>query len=282
MLRLAVATRAETYDRLVEPLAERDVAVEHVQTRERAIDLTGEADFDPDRFDVGYVFPPRLMEGGVADATLDIPWINDRDAILRSRNKAETYARLERAGIPVPETTMLSNPVDRETVAATFERFEAPVVVKPNSATRGLGVTRVSDPDALVGVADTFQALHESPVVGDRSFLVQSFVKGATDYRLMVIDGQCVGGVRRSGAGWTHNVHRGGIAEGVDPGVDLRALAEGVAETLEIPLLGVDVLVNDDGPVVVETAARPTWDDASKYDGDVYDRLTALIRETAG
>jgi ribosomal protein S6--L-glutamate ligase len=281
MLRLAVATRAETYDRLREPLAERDVAVEHVQTRERAIDLTGEPDLEPDRFDVGYVFPPRLMEGGVADAFLEIPWINDREAILRSRNKAETIARLERAEIPVPETTMISNPVDRETVAATFDRFDGTVVVKPNSATRGLGVTRVADSDALVGVADTFQALHESPVVGDRSFLVQSFVPEATDYRLMVVDGHCVGGVRRSGSGWTHNVHRGGSAEGVDPPTELRSLAERVAETLDVPLLGVDLLVNDDGPVVVETAARPTWDDAAKYDTDVYDRLGALIRATA-
>jgi ribosomal protein S6--L-glutamate ligase len=281
MLRLAVATRAETFDRLREPLAERDICVEHVQTRERAIDLSGEPDLDPDRFDVGYVFPPRLMEGGVADALLSIPWVNDREAILRSRNKAETLARLERAGIPVPETTLVSNPVDRETVAATFERFDPPVVVKPNSATRGLGVTRVGDPDALVGVADTFQALHESPVTGDRSFLVQEFRAEATDYRLMVVDGHCVGGVRRSGSGWTHNVHRGGAAEGVDPSPELRELAEGVAETLSIPLLGVDVLVNDDGPVVVETAARPTVDDVAKYDADVYDRLATLVRETA-
>jgi ribosomal protein S6--L-glutamate ligase len=97
----------------------------------------------------------------------------------------------------------------------------------------------------------------------------------------MVIDGHCVGGVRRSGSGWTHNVHRGGEAEGIAPPADLRELAEAVAETLSIPLVGVDVLVNDDGPVVVETAARPTVDDASKYDSDVYDRLGALIRETA-
>jgi ribosomal protein S6--L-glutamate ligase len=38
--------------------------------------------------------------------------------------------------------------------------------------------------------------------------------------------------------------------------------------------------VTDDRVVVGETNARPTVDDAEKYEPDFYDRLADLVRET--
>ena len=146
MLRLAVATDAETLERIRGPLADRDIEAVHVPTRERVQplseplldggdDLDHLADVDVD-VDVGFVYPPRIMEGGVADALLEVPWVNDREAILRSRNKAETLARLGRAGLPIPDSVHVSNPVGEADLQRVFERFEPPVVVKPNSAIR--------------------------------------------------------------------------------------------------------------------------------------------------
>jgi ribosomal protein S6--L-glutamate ligase len=281
MLRLAVATRAETYERIREPLAERGIEIEHVASRERALPLTAH-DERLDGFDAGFVYPPRLMEGGVVAAGLDVPWVNDRDAVLTSRNKGEVLTRLAAADVPVPKTVMLSDPVDEERLRETFADFDEPVVVKPNSATRGVGVTKVGDADSFVGVTDYLDLIHQFPAAADRSFLVQEYLDGAADYRLMVVDGTCVGGVRRhADGGWKHNVHRGAAATGVDPDPELRALAERVADILEIPLLGVDVLVTDERTVVTETNARPTVDDAAKYDADFYDRLAAVIEATA-
>src|SRR6056297_2928782 len=136
MLRLAVATDAETYERMQAPLADRGIRVEYVQTDERTVSLAapGEAWAG---FDVGFVYPSRIMEGAVADALLDVPWVNDREAILTSRNKAGVIPDLGQAGIPVPETVVVSNPVDQADLVAAFERFDPPVVIKPNSATRG-------------------------------------------------------------------------------------------------------------------------------------------------
>jgi ribosomal protein S6--L-glutamate ligase len=284
MLRLAVATAAETYERMQEPLAERDIEVVGIDAAERTIG-PDEA-FPP--VDVGFVFPSRLMEGGVVDAHLDVPWVNDREAILTSRNKGEVLARLGAADLPVPDTVVVSNPVDEADLVAAFERFDGPVVVKPNSTTRGTGVARADDLDSFLGICDYLDLLHDYPATGDRSFVVQEYLPDARDYRAMVIDGSYVGAVQRrlpddaiAAGQWKHNVHRGAVAEGVDLSDEHRRLAETVADALGIDWLGVDLLVTDDRTVVSETNARPTIDDATKYEHGFWDDLAALIRRTA-
>jgi ribosomal protein S6--L-glutamate ligase len=285
MLRLAVATNAETYERLGEPLADRGIEVGHVDTTERAIPLTENPFAD---YDVGFVYPSRIMEGGVADAFLDVPWVNDREAVLRSRNKADTLTRLGQADVPVPETVMVSNPADEADLVAAFESVEPPVVVKPNSTTRGVGVTTAHDLDSFLGIADYLDLVHDYRATGDQSFLVQEYHTDARDYRAMVVDGDYVGAVERrlpDGARergrWKHNVHRGAVAEGVELPEELQRLAERTADVLDIPYLGVDLLVTDDGAVVNETNARPTIDSATKYEDGFWDELSVLIRETA-
>ncbi|WP_276299976.1 ATP-grasp domain-containing protein [Halorussus lipolyticus] len=286
MLDLAVAYKEETFERMRDPLAERGVAVHHVPTEARAISLS-DPPWSPDEFDAGFVYPGREMEGGVVDALLDVPWVNDREDVLASRNKAGAIAELERAGVPVPESVLVSNPADEEVLVSAFDRFDPPVVVKPNSTTRGVGVAKVGDADSFLGVTDYLDLVHDYRATGDKSFLVQEYLPDATDYRAMVVDGECVGGVERripddaDSDRWKHNVHRGAEATGVDLPDELRTLAERTADVLDIDLLGVDILVTDDRAVVNETNARPTIDAETKYDDGFYDRLTALILKTA-
>ncbi|NHN41599.1 RimK family alpha-L-glutamate ligase [Halorubellus sp. JP-L1] len=293
MLRVAVANREETFERIRDPLAERGIEVAHVPVRERTVDVTGGDGFagvdgDLDAFDAGFVYPGRMMEGGVADALLAVPWVNGRDAVLTSRNKAAVLATLAREGVPVPDSVFVSNPVDEAALVDAYDRFDPPVVVKPNSTTRGVGVAKLDDADSFLGVTDYLELVHDYRATGDKSFLVQEYVPDATDYRAMVVDGEYVGAVERSLADderargrWKHNVHRGATATGVDLDPDLRRLAERVADVLDIGFLGVDLLVADDRVVVNETNARPTVDAATKYEDGFYDRLAALVERTA-
>ncbi|MFC7156027.1 RimK family alpha-L-glutamate ligase [Halomarina halobia] len=285
MLRLAVATRAETYERIEAPLRKRGVEIGYANLAEGAVAL---ADPTVESFDAGLVYPGRIPEGGVIDALLSVPWVNDRESILRSRHKAEALARLARADVPIPETVMLSSPVDEADLRTAFERFDPPVVVKPNSTTRGTGIAKVHDLDSLLGVADYLSLLHDFPATGDRSFLLQEYLPDARDYRAMVVDGRYAGAVERrlperalAGGGWKHNVHRGAEATGAALPEDLRRLAEDAAAAIGIPYLGVDLLVTDDRAVVNETNARPTVDDETKYEPGFYDDLAGLIRRTA-
>ncbi|MBB6646472.1 ATP-grasp domain-containing protein [Halobellus ruber] len=293
MLRLAVTTAAETLDRMRDPLAARDIAVEHLDTTGRVVDLSSSPER---RFDAGFVYPARLMAGGVVDGRRGLPWVNGRAAVATSRNKAGVIARLSRAGLPVPETRVVSNPADDDAVAAAAADIGFPIVIKPNSATRGIGVAKVHDRDSLLGVSDYADLIHEFRATGDKSYLLQEFLPDARDYRLMVVDGTVVGGVERrrpdgavngkngdpddAGGGWKHNVHRGATAVAADVDDTLRELAVETADVLEIDYLGVDLLVSEGRAVVSETNARPTIDDG-KYDTGFWDRLAGVIRRTA-
>ncbi|WP_137288061.1 ATP-grasp domain-containing protein [Natronorubrum halophilum] len=288
MIDLAVANDQETFQRMREPLSERGIRVHHVPASERVVPLGEDAPWSPGEYDAGYVYPGRLMEGGVADALLEIPWLNDHETVLTSRNKAEVIARLGRAGLPVPNSVYVSNDVGEAELTDVFERFEPPVVVKPNSTTRGVGVAKAHDLDSFLGICDYLSLVHDYRATGDRSFLVQEYLPDATDYRVMVLEGEYVGAVERrlpdgavSEGQWKHNVHRGAEATGVDLPEPWREVAEAVATELEIPFLGVDLLETADRLVVNETNARPTIDAETKYEPRFYDRLAAAIRRTA-
>lgn len=279
-MRLAVANDTETLHRLADPLAEHDIHAEHVSLRGTATPLT-----DPGlaAFDAGFVFPGRIPEGGVLDSILRVPWLNDRETILTSRNKAAVIARLAAADIPVPESILVSHPTDTADLVDAVDRLDTPVVIKPNSATRGVGVAKVHDTDSLLGVTDYLDLVHDYRATADKTFLVQEFLPDAVDYRVMVLDGDYAGAVERrlpaEGDGWKHNVHRGADATSIDLDGGLRALAERVAAVLDIDFLGVDLLVTDDRAVVTETNARPTVDSLEKYEPDFLDRLADLLRE---
>ncbi|OIB55699.1 ATP-grasp domain-containing protein [Natrialba sp. SSL1] len=287
MIELAVANAKQTFRRMRDPLAERDVRVHHVPASERVVDLT-DPPWVPDEYDVGFVYPGRLMEGGVADALLEMPWLNDREAVLTSRNKAEVIARLDRAGLPVPKSVYISNDVDEDELADVFAQFDPPVVVKPNSTTRGVGVAKAHDLDSFLGICDYLSLVHDYRATGDRSFLVQEYLPDATDYRVMVLESEYVGAVERrlpddavQEGQWKHNVHRGAEATGVELPTEWHEVAEAAARELDISFVGVDLLVTDDRVVINETNARPTIDAETKYEPGFYDRLGAAIRETA-
>jgi len=285
MLRLAVTTEAETFDRLRAPLADRGIEVAHLSAEGRTIDL----DASPaETFDAGFVFPARTQSGVALSALYDLPWVNGRDAVLTSRNKGGVLATLRAAGLPTPKTTMAASPVDDESLAAAADRLGWPVVVKPNSTTRGTGVAKAGDLDSLLGIVDYLDLVHDYRATGDKTFLLQEYLPDARDYRVMVVDGAYAGAVERrlddadrESGRWKHNVHRGAEATGVDLPAEYRRLAERAAAALDVSYLGVDLLATADRAVVAETNARPTVDAATKYVDDFYDRLAGLIRTTA-
>ncbi len=276
--RLLLSHESESNSRVSRRLSEHGIDCVTFEPSERVYSL--DSDGVPDA-DVGLVYPSRLIEGGVVTAVGEMDWINGAEEVMTSRNKADCLVRLRRDGLPVPETYFVSNPVGDDAVVAAFEEIDGKAVVKPNSSTRGNGVTVVEDPDSLLGVTDYLDVIHESPLVYDRTFLVQEYIEDARDYRVMVVDGEYVGAVERRSEGWKHNVHRGAEAVSVTPDDEVVQLAEEAAESLGIRFCGVDLLRNEARTVVNEVNARPTVDTRDKYEDAFYPRLARLIESTA-
>lgn len=238
------------------------------------------------RYDVGFVYPARVVEGDVLTAVHDLTWVNGREDILTTRNKAGSLARLAAAEIPTPRTVHVSSPVDESTVREAYRTFDAPAVLKPNATTRGTGHVLVHDVDSLRGVVDYLDLVHSFPATRDRSFLLQEYVPSARDLRLTLIDGSVAGAVERrfderDEGMWVRNVHRGATAVAVDPPAAAVELAERAAATLDVPFLGVDLLLTEDRSLVLEVNGRPTIDRVEKYPSGFYRRLAALVARTA-
>lgn len=283
---LAVASDGPTRRRLQRHLPPHGIAVHHLPVG-AGIEEIGAVEVPGHRqFDVGFVYPARTVEGDVITASLDLPWVNDRSDILTTRNKAGALSRLEGAGIPIPRTIHVSSPADEEAVIDAYQTFDGPVVLKPNTTTKGIGHVLLRDIDSLRGVVDYIDLIHSFPATRDRSFLLQEYLPEARDLRLTLLDGTVAGAVERrlddDGEGaWVKNVHRGATAASIKPPEDAIDLAESAADQLDIAILGVDIMLGEDGPVVLEVNARPTIDQVEKYGSDFYDRLASLIKATA-
>ena len=79
----------------------------------------------------------------MVDSNLGVPWANGRADSRASRNKAGVLTRLAAADLPVPATRVVSNPASETTVGEAAAAVGWPVVIKPNSTTRGVGVAKV-------------------------------------------------------------------------------------------------------------------------------------------
>lgn len=114
--------------------------------------------------------------------------INPPISIERSADKYCTLALLEERGLPVPRTAVTEDP--DEALKAFYELGED-VVVKPLFGSRGVGSTRVSDPDVAIRV---FRAISFHHGV----LYLQEFVPhGVSDVRAFVIGDRVLASMRR-------------------------------------------------------------------------------------
>ena len=288
MLELAVITHEETFNRMKDPLKDRGILARYIDVYGRGISISKENPIELQGIDVGFVYPSRIMEGGVIDAFLEVPWVNGLESVVLSRNKGRVLTILNKNGFDVPSTVMISNPIGEEELIDAYEKIENPMVIKPNSATRGLGIALVDDVDSFEGIVDYIRLVQDRAETGDRSFLIQEYIPDAKDYRVMVIDGEYVGAVERrfvesdlEGKKWKKNVHRNAIAVKAEMPGPIRKIAEEVASLLGIKYVGIDILVNKDRVVINETNARPTIDQEEKYSPLFYDKLAGLIEKVS-
>lgn len=188
----------------------------------------------------------RLEAGGVRV-------INSPKSLECAVDKYLTTSKLHAAGLPVPDTIVC------ETEDAALEAFESlggDVVVKPLFGAEGRGILRVSDPDLALR---TFRTLSRLQSV----LYLQRFVPHpGFDVRVLVLDGQVLGGMKRFAAAgdFRTNVSRQAHAERYPPTDQECEFALRAAATTGAWFAGVDLLYDRGGAgYVIEVNAVPGW-----------------------
>ena len=178
--------------------------------------------------------------------------VNPPKAIECAVDKFLTSARLSAAGLPVPRTVVCENSQDAQDA---FESLGQDVVVKPIFGSEGRGIVRVSDRELALR---TFRTLER---IGAVLYLQEYVAHPGYDLRLLVLDGEIVGAMRRNATNdFRTNVAQQGQTQ---PHAPTRAecdLALTAAEVTGCRFAGVDLLYDRTGDCyVIEVNAVPGW-----------------------
>jgi RimK family alpha-L-glutamate ligase len=176
--------------------------------------------------------------------------INPAEAIEHCVDKYDILSILEDNGVPVPRTFATESA--NEAVKA-FAELGGNVVVKPIFGSRGIGATRVTDPEIALTVfkAITFQ---------HGVIYLQEFVPhGHSDIRAFVVDDQVIAAMRREADGWKTNYSQGARPAPITLSKEFEELAVKSSMAVGCKISGVDILEGPDGPKICDVNSQPGW-----------------------
>ena len=173
-------------------------------------------------------------------------------SIINARNKVRTLQIMSSKGIPVPETLFSINPDNIE------EQIEllggAPVVIKLQEGTQGLGVILAETKKSAKSIIDTFYKM-------DTSILIQKYIaeSNGEDIRIVVVGDKVVASMKRRSAvdDFRSNLHRGGNTEEVKLSNKERDMALNATKYIGLGVAGVDLIRSKKGPLLIEVNASP-------------------------
>jgi len=183
------------------------------------------------------------------------------EPILQSRNKWTCFQILSKAGIPIPDTA-LGHATDFGTLLQRFGG--APVIIKILQGTHGHGVILAETETSARSTIETLKAAKVR-------FIVQEYIaesRGA-DIRAIVIDGKVVAAMKRQSreGEFRSNLHRGASAESLRLDHAQENIALRAAKALRLGACGVDILMSERGPLVLEVNSTPGLEGIEKTTG---------------
>ncbi|MEM2118779.1 MAG: RimK family alpha-L-glutamate ligase [Candidatus Bathyarchaeia archaeon] len=176
--------------------------------------------------------------------------LNPPEALEHCVDKYDVLTILEEGGVPVPRT-MVTQKVDDALKA--FNELGKDVVIKPLFGSRGLGSTRIKDPEIALTVFKAITFYHG--VIYMQEFLPH----GTSDLRAFVIGDQVIAAMRRVAEGWKTNYSQGARPTSVKLDKALEDLAVKSAKLVGCKVAGVDILESQNSPVILEVNSQPGW-----------------------
>jgi ribosomal protein S6--L-glutamate ligase len=221
---------------VVRLLREWGVTVDLIYPEERLTDLAN-LDLDYDLYVLKSGSELALSLAGVLDAAGRLI-LNPYRVAARCRDKIIASRILQQAGVPTPDTYVTTH-VNQ--LAGLLD--EGPLVVKPYRGSQGRGVTVVWDADELDGLA-----VGEGPVFAQRYHEPQG-----RDRKIYAIGGQ-IFGVKRV---WPARTYEEKIGEPFTVSPELHDIALRCGEAFGIELYGLDIILSDGRPIVVDVSSFP-------------------------
>ncbi len=176
--------------------------------------------------------------------------INPPLAIERSVDKYCSLTLFQENGLPVPRTAVTES---HDEALKCFHELGGDVVVKPLFGSRGVGATRITDPDIAARVFRTISFYHGV-------LYLQEFINhGGSDIRAFVIGDRVVAAMRRIAENWKTNVSLGAKPVPLNLPAELESLAVKAAKVIGCKVTGVDIVEGPDGPLVIELNSQPGW-----------------------
>lgn len=178
--------------------------------------------------------------------------VNSSYAIARSRDKLRCLQLLCRHNVGLPPTAFIKKP---EQITKVIDMLGGPpVIVKLLEGTQGKGVILADSQAAASSVIEAFHGI-------DEQILIQQFVAQSegTDIRAIVVGGEVVAAMRRYAlkGEFRANLHRGGRAEPIKLDKQYQRTAIRAAKILGLHIAGVDMLMTEKGPMVLEVNSSP-------------------------
>ncbi len=172
--------------------------------------------------------------------------------ILRAQNKVRTLQIMHRKKVPIPKTVFAIHPDNVE------EQIEllggAPVIIKLQEGTQGLGVMLADTKKSAKSIIDTFYNMNAS-------ILIQEFVKESNgeDIRAFIVGNKVVASMKRIGeeGDFRSNIHRGGRGEAVVLTSKEEKMVLRAANYVGLPICGVDLIRSKKGALLIEVNSTP-------------------------
>ncbi len=180
---------------------------------------------------------------------------NDARVIEHMVDKAMCGFLLARAGLPVPETLSCESSKQACRFVEDATSRGQKIVLKPLFGAQGQGLQLITQ-SADLPVPETIGGVyHLQHYVGP-----QDPSDPGCDFRVMVIGGQAVAAMRRTGIHWITNVRQGARCQPVAATGRLGELAVAAAKALNADYAGVDVICDPQGQwYILEVNSIPAW-----------------------
>ncbi|QGV77872.1 RimK family alpha-L-glutamate ligase [Streptomyces ficellus] len=265
--------------RLFDALERRGVPFDHVDTRGQWF-LAGQRDLPWSLVLNREIGQARATYAARCLTSAGVEVLNSADATEVCGDKWRTTLALRAAAVPTPRTALGLTP---QAALDALESLGYPAIVKPLVGSWGRLVVRLPDRAAAEGVFEYVAALP-----GPQSHLtyVQELIdKPGRDIRAIVVGGQVLGAVHRTGESWRTNVALGARARPCEATPEITKLSLDAAAAVGTDIAGVDLIEDRDGRLLVlEVNHRVEFSGFQSAFGDrvdVADRIVEHLRERA-